>query len=114
MIDLVYYLLIGLAAGWLAGKIKTDQSSSLVENLAIGVMGAVLGGFILPLVGRSPTGLLGSLVCATAGATLLLFLFRGFGKLPEAVRRTTMTGRGREMPRTPATKFARILSNRKK
>jgi uncharacterized membrane protein YeaQ/YmgE (transglycosylase-associated protein family) len=110
MIDLVYYLLIGLTAGWLAGKIKRDQSSSLVENLAMGVMGAVPGGFIFPHVGLSATGLLGSLMGATAGAILLLFLFKCFGKSPEALRRSAMAGKGRQMPHKPVTKFAGIVS----
>jgi uncharacterized membrane protein YeaQ/YmgE (transglycosylase-associated protein family) len=110
MIDLVFFLLIGLTAGWLAGKIMTAQSSNLVGNLAIGVIGAVLGGFIFPLVGPSATGLLGSLICATAGAILLLLLFQEFRKWPEAAGRTTMAGKGRQMPRKPATKFAGIVS----
>ena len=46
MFELIYFLLIGLAAGWLAGKIMTGQSFSLVGNLGVGVVGAVLGGFV--------------------------------------------------------------------
>ncbi len=116
MIALVYFLMIGLAAGWLAGKLMTDQSSSLVGNLAIGVIGAVLGGFIFPLVGLSTTGLLGSLICATAGAILLLFLLQKFGNRPGAIGGTTMAGKGRQMLFKPVTKFARTaskISNRK-
>ncbi|MGO9108320.1 MAG: GlsB/YeaQ/YmgE family stress response membrane protein [Thermoguttaceae bacterium] len=82
MTYLIYFLLIGLAAGWLAGKIMTGQSFSLVGNLAVGVIGAVLGGFVFRLVGLSATGLFGSLICATAGAILLLFLLQKFGKRP--------------------------------
>jgi len=114
MIDLLCFLLIGLAVGWLAGRIKTDQSSGLVGNLAIGVIGAVLGGFILPLVGLSAIGLLGSLTCATAGAILLLLLFQDFGKRPQAGGRTTMAGQGRQMPRKPATKFANLRKKMEK
>ena len=82
MFELIYFLLIGLAAGWLAGKIMTGQSFSLVGNLGVGVVGAVLGGFVFRLIGLAATGLLGSLICATAGAILLLFLLQKFGKRP--------------------------------
>ena len=82
MLDLIYFLLIGLAAGWLAGKLMTGQSFNVVGNLVVGVVGAVLGGFVFRLVGLAATGLLGSLICATAGAILLLFLLQKFGKRP--------------------------------
>ena len=80
MIDLIYFLLIGLAAGWLAGKFMKGQSFGLLGNLVVGVVGAVLGGFVFGLLGLAATGLLGSLICATAGAILLLFLLQKFGK----------------------------------
>jgi len=80
MLDLFYFLLIGLAAGWLAGKIMEGHSFGLVGNLIVGVVGAVLGGFLFRLVGLAATGLLGSLICATVGAVVLLFLLQKFGK----------------------------------
>ncbi len=80
MLDLIYFLLIGLAAGWLAGKIMKGRSFGLLGNLVIGVIGAILGGFVFRLVGLLPTGLLGSLIAATAGAVLLLFVLQKFGR----------------------------------
>ena len=80
MIDLIYFLLIGLAAGWLAGTLMKGHSFGIVGNLVVGVIGAVLGGFVFGLIGLAATGLLGSLICATAGAVLLLFLLQKFGK----------------------------------
>lgn len=82
MIDLIYFLLIGMSAGWLAGKFMKGQSFGLFGNLVVGVVGAVLGGFVFGLLGLVATGLLGSLICATAGAILLLFLLQKFGKRP--------------------------------
>jgi len=82
MFDLIYFLLIGLAAGWLAGKLMEGQSFGLLGNLVVGVIGAILGGFVFRLIGLAATGLLGSLICATAGAILLLFLLQKFGKQP--------------------------------
>jgi uncharacterized membrane protein YeaQ/YmgE (transglycosylase-associated protein family) len=80
MLDLIYFLLIGLAAGWLAGQIMKGRSFGIVGNLVIGVIGAVLGGFLFRLVGLLPIGLIGSLVSATVGAVVLLFLLQKFGR----------------------------------
>ena len=82
MIDLIYFLLIGLAAGWLAGKIMEGHSFGLLGNLVVGVIGAILGGFLFRLVGLLTIGLLGNLISATVGAIVLLFLLQKFGKRP--------------------------------
>ena len=76
---IIYFLLIGLAAGWLAGKIMKGKSFGLVGNLIVGVVGALLGGFLFNLLGISTTGLLGSIVMAVIGAIVLLYLI-GFVK----------------------------------
>lgn len=71
---IVWFLLIGLCAGWLAGKIMRGGGFGLFGNLAVGVVGALLGGFLFSLVGIAAYGLLGSLVTATAGAVILIWL----------------------------------------
>ena len=73
MLDLVWFLLIGLAAGWLAGKLTKGKGFGLAGNLAVGVIGAVIGGFIFRLIGLSAYGTCGSLIVATIGALVLLF-----------------------------------------
>lgn len=70
---LLYFLLIGAAAGWLAGQLTTGSGFGLLGNLAIGVVGALVGGLLIRLLGFTTTGLLGELISATAGAILLLF-----------------------------------------
>ena len=82
MIDLIYFLLIGLAAGWLAGKLMEGHSFGLLGNLVVGVIGAILGGFLFRLVGLLTIGLLGNLISATVGAIVLLFILQKFGKRP--------------------------------
>ena len=82
MIDLVYFLLIGMAAGWLAGKLMEGHSFGLLGNLVVGVIGAILGGFLFRLVGLLTIGLLGNLISATVGAIVLLFILQKFGKRP--------------------------------
>ncbi len=74
--SLLWFLLIGLVAGWLAGVLVKGQRFSWVENLVIGVIGALIGGFIFSTLGVSVGGSLGSLVSATVGAIVFLFLLK--------------------------------------
>jgi len=66
MDGLLWFLLIGLAAGWIAGQIMKKRS--------MGLIGALLGGFLFGLLGFSAYGLIGSLVTAVVGAIVLLYL----------------------------------------
>jgi len=74
--NIVLFLLIGLAAGWLAGKLVKGRGFGLVENLIIGVIGALIGGFVFGAVGVSTGGLIGQLIAATVGALILLYLLK--------------------------------------
>ena len=73
---IVWTLLIGLIAGWLAGMLTKGSDFGLLGNLIVGVVGALLGSFVFGLLGITAWGLLGRLVIATAGAILLLYLIR--------------------------------------
>ena len=73
---IVWFLLIGLAAGWLAGQLVKRRGSGWVEDLVIGVIGALIGGFVFGLLGVPTGGLAGQLISATVGAVILLFLIR--------------------------------------
>ena len=74
--NLIWFLLIGLAAGWLAGKIMKGKGFGLIGDLIIGVVGSVIGGWVFGLLGLSATGIIGSLITALVGAILLLYLIR--------------------------------------
>ncbi len=76
LIHLVFFLLIGLAAGWLAGRITKGKSDGLVNDLIVGVVGAFLGGVLFSLIGLSASNLIGSLITATVGAIVFLYLLR--------------------------------------
>lgn len=70
------FVLIGLAAGWLAGLIMKAPQGSLIYDLLVGVIGALLGGFLSNLIGLHASGILGSLVVATVGAILFIMILR--------------------------------------
>jgi uncharacterized membrane protein YeaQ/YmgE (transglycosylase-associated protein family) len=74
--DLLWFVLIGIAAGWLAGQIMKGGGFGLLGDLIVGVIGALLGGFLLGLLGIHAYGLVGSLVSATIGAIILIALLR--------------------------------------
>jgi len=67
---------IGILAGWLAGKIMRGRGFGLLLDLVIGIVGSMLGGLVFGLLGLHSAGLVGSLVVATVGAMLLLYLVR--------------------------------------
>lgn len=71
---LIAFVIIGLIAGWLAGLIMKGKGAGLVMNLVVGVIGAFVGGFLFRLVGLSAHGFIGSLITATVGAVVLLFV----------------------------------------
>ena len=66
-------IVIGILAGWIAEKVM-KRNHGLLTNLAVGIVGALLGSLIAGALGIGFGGLLGSLVIATLGAILLLFL----------------------------------------
>jgi len=70
-------LLVGLVAGWLAGKIVEGGGFGLVGDIAIGIVGALMGSWLLPRLGiHLATGILSSIIVATIGAILLLVIAR--------------------------------------
>ena len=78
--NLPWFLLIGVAAGWLASQIMKGGGSTLVSDLITGVIGSILGGFLFGLLGLTSTGLVGSLVTATVGAIVLIAGLRAFNR----------------------------------
>lgn len=74
--EFLWFLLIGLAAGWLAGQLTKGGGFGVVGDLVVGVIGALLGGWLFGVLGISMGGLLGALITATVGAVVLVLLLR--------------------------------------
>ena len=72
--DLLWFLLIGLAAGWLAGQIMKGSPGGygLMGDLIVGVIGALIGGLLIGLLGFQAGGLIAKLITATIGACALI------------------------------------------
>lgn len=70
----IWFAIIGIAAGWLAGQFMKGRGFGLVGNLVVGVLGAIVGGWLAGILGIGASGLIGSLLVATAGAVVLLMV----------------------------------------
>ncbi|CAN1722747.1 GlsB/YeaQ/YmgE family stress response membrane protein [Hyphomicrobium sp. 1Nfss2.1] len=68
------WLIIGALAGWLAGKIVVGYGYGFVGNIVIGILGACVGGLILPKLGIVPESTGANFIAATLGAVILLFV----------------------------------------
>jgi uncharacterized membrane protein YeaQ/YmgE (transglycosylase-associated protein family) len=72
----IWWIIIGLIAGWLANLILGGRSGGLLYNLAVGLVGAVVGGLIFNSLHIFPAGFIGALVSATVGAIVFLVVWR--------------------------------------
>ena len=70
--SLLGWILIGIIAGWLAGTITRGGGFGLIADLFLGLIGAVLGGWIFSHLGIGFGGFIGSLAAATVGAVTLV------------------------------------------
>lgn len=70
----IAWIIIGIIAGWLAEKIM-KRDHGLFTNLIVGIVGALLGGFLVNLLGFDASGgWIAGIIVATLGAVILLFL----------------------------------------
>ena len=76
MFYLVWVILIGILAGWVAGQLWKGSGFGLLGDLIVGVIGSLLGSFIFGLIGIGAYGLIGRLVISVVGALILLWLIR--------------------------------------
>jgi len=73
---LLLFLVIGILAGFLAGKIMKGSGFGLIGDLIIGVIGSFIGVWVFGLLGISSGGIIGLLVAAIVGALILLYVIR--------------------------------------
>jgi uncharacterized membrane protein YeaQ/YmgE (transglycosylase-associated protein family) len=75
--DLLWFLIIGLVAGWLAGQLTKGGGFGLIGDLIVGVIGALLGGWLFGLMVPRAGGIIGAWIAAnTVGAVVLVLLLR--------------------------------------
>ena len=75
--EFIWFILIGLVAGWLAGQFMKGGGFGVIGDIVVGVIGALLGGFLFRSFGVSlGGGLLGAIIVATIGAIVLIYILR--------------------------------------
>lgn len=73
----IWFILIGLVAGWLAGQVMKGGGYGVIGDIIVGILGALLGGWLFGVMGiGAGGGLIGSLIVAFIGACILIFLLR--------------------------------------
>ena len=66
--SVIWYIIIGIVSGFIAGKIMRGGGFGLLINLLVGIIGGLLGGWVFGLLGIATGGILGSLITSVVGA----------------------------------------------
>ena len=75
--EFVWFIIVGLVAGWLAGVIMKGGGFGVVGDIVVGIVGALIGGWLFSSMGVSAGGgLIGAIIVALIGAIILIFLLR--------------------------------------
>ncbi len=75
---IIWWIIVGLIAGWLTGKIMGGGGYGAIMDIVVGIIGALVGGFIMSHIfgAAASGGLIYSIVVAVIGAVILTFLLR--------------------------------------
>lgn len=79
MFSLIWFLLIGLAAGWAGTRLMGAGGSSVLTMMVVGVVGSYIGPFVLRVIGFKTAGFPATLVAAVIGAVICIAALRYFG-----------------------------------
>lgn len=84
---IIWWIIVGLIAGWATGKIMKGSGYGPIMDIVIGIVGALIGGFIMRHVfgGTGHGGMIYTIVIAIIGAIILTFILRLFTKAREKV-----------------------------
>jgi uncharacterized membrane protein YeaQ/YmgE (transglycosylase-associated protein family) len=76
--SVIAWVIIGLIAGWLAGTVSRGRGFGWIADIILGMVGAILGGWIFSKLNIHGGGLLYSIAAATVGAVILVAIARIF------------------------------------
>jgi len=75
VVGIIPFLIVGVVAGWIAGKLMRGGGYGLIGNLGLGIVGAIIGGNVLEWFGvYTSGGMIASIVTASLGAVILLWI----------------------------------------
>ena len=73
---LIFWIVVGLIAGFLASVVMRGGGYGVVGDIVVGIVGALIGGFIMNAFNLGGSGLIYSIIVAFIGACILIFLLR--------------------------------------
>ena len=74
---MIYAIVVGLIAGWLAGQVMRGGGYGILIDLLLGLVGGVIGGWLFGALGFNPGGgIIGSIIVAFVGAVVLVAITR--------------------------------------
>lgn len=73
---IIGWLVVGLVAGWLAGKVMQGRGFGILWDIIIGLIGAAVGGFLFSFIVSGNVGWIGSILIAFVGACILIAVVR--------------------------------------
>ncbi|OJU45483.1 MAG: hypothetical protein BGN96_06915 [Bacteroidales bacterium 45-6] len=76
----IWWIVIGALSGWIAGKLMRGGGFGFVVNFIVGIIGAVVGGWIFGILQISADGKIGSLITSVVGAVAFLWIVSLFRK----------------------------------
>src|SRR5258708_4827154 len=77
IMGLIYWIVVGLIAGWLAGKVMKGGGYGVLIDIILGILGGIVGGWLFGMLGIWPGGgIIGSILVAFVGAVILVWISR--------------------------------------
>jgi uncharacterized membrane protein YeaQ/YmgE (transglycosylase-associated protein family) len=73
---IIWWIVVGLIAGWAAGKIMKGGGYGTVADILLGIVGGIIGGWVVGMIGLQAGGLVSSILVAILGAVILIWITR--------------------------------------
>jgi len=77
---IIAWIVVGLIAGWAASSVSRGHGYGIIGDIVVGLVGALIGGFLAGFFIHGNVGLIGSIIIAFIGALILLAILRMFGR----------------------------------
>ena len=76
---IIAWLVVGLISGWLAGSVMRGGGFGMIGDIVMGLIGALIGGFVVGFFVQGNAGFWGSIAVAFVGACLMIAIVRAIG-----------------------------------
>src|SRR6202161_1109618 len=73
---IIWWIVVGLIAGWLAGQVMKGGGYGVLADIVLGILGGILGGWLFGQMGIGAGSTIGSIVVAFVGAVILVGITR--------------------------------------